>query len=35
MFKWNAEDITLLNQKGGIFIGREKIYPFGFNIERV
>lgn len=30
MFKWNVEDMVLLNQKGGFFIGKEKIY----NCER-
>ncbi len=26
MFEWKVEDMVLLNQKGGIFRGREKIY---------
>lgn len=34
MFKWNVEDMVLLNQKGGIFIGREKIYDCENTLSR-
>lgn len=34
MFKWNVEDMALLNQKGGIFIGREKIYDCENTLSR-
>ena len=26
MFEWKVEDMKLLNQKGGVFLGKEKIY---------
>lgn len=34
MFEWKVEDMTLLNQKGGVFIGREKIYDCESKVTR-
>lgn len=34
MFEWKVEDMKLLNQKGGIFLGKEKIYDCEYNVSR-
>ena len=34
MFEWNVEDIKLLNQKGNIIIGKEKIYNCESDVSR-
>ena len=34
MFEWKVEDMALLNQKGGVFIGKEKIYDCESNVSR-
>lgn len=34
MFEWKVEDMTLLNQKGGVFIGKEKIYDCESKVTR-
>ena len=34
MFTWNVEDMALLNQKGGVILGKEKIYDCEHKILR-
>lgn len=34
MFEWKLEDMALLNQKGGVFIGKEKIYNCENKVSR-
>ena len=34
MFEWKVEDMALLNQKGGVFIGKEKIYDCESKVSR-
>lgn len=34
MFEWKVEDMVLLNQKGGIFFGKEKIYDCEHKVSR-
>lgn len=34
MFKWQVEDMVLRQQKGGIFIGKEKIYDCESDVSR-
>lgn len=34
MFEWKVEDMALLNQRGGVFIGKEKIYDCENNVSR-
>lgn len=34
MFKWKVEDMVLLNQKSGVFFGKEKIYDCENKISR-
>lgn len=34
MFQWNVEDMALLNQKGGVFIDKEKIYDCERDMSR-
>lgn len=34
MFEWKVEDMKLLNQKGGVFIGKEKIYDCESKVSR-
>ena len=34
MFEWKVEDMVLLNQKGGVFLGKEKIYDCEHKVSR-
>ena len=34
MFEWKVEDMVLLNQKGGVFLGKEKIYDCESKVSR-
>lgn len=34
MFEWKVEDMVLLNQKGGVYIGNEKIYDCEHRVSR-
>lgn len=34
MFEWKVEDMLLLNQKGGVFVDKEKIYDCEHKISR-
>lgn len=34
MFEWKVEDMKLLNQRGGIFFGKEKIYGCEHKVSR-
>lgn len=34
MFEWKVEDMKLLNQKGGLFFGKEKIYDCEYEVSR-
>lgn len=34
MFEWKVEDMILLNQKGGVFVDKEKIYDCEHKISR-
>ena len=34
MFEWKVEDMVLLNQKGGTFLGKEKIYDCESKVSR-
>lgn len=34
MFEWKVEDMVLLNQNGGIFLGKEKIYDCEHKVSR-
>ena len=34
MFEWKVEDMVLLNQKGGLVLGREKIYDCEHKVSR-
>lgn len=34
MFEWKVEDMILLNQKGGVFLGKEKIYDCEYKVLR-
>lgn len=34
MFEWKVEDMKLLNQRGGIFFGKEKIYDCEHRVSR-
>ena len=34
MFEWKLEDMALLNQKDGVFIGKEKIYDCENKVSR-
>lgn len=34
MFEWKVEDMALLNQKGGVFLGKEKIYACESKVSR-
>lgn len=34
MFEWKVEDMVLLNQKGGLILGREKIYDCEHKVSR-
>ena len=34
MFEWKVEDMVLLNQKGGLFLGKEKIYDCESKVSR-
>ncbi len=34
MFEWKVEDMLLLNQKGGLFLGKEKIYDCEHKVSR-
>ena len=34
MFNWKVEDMILMNQKGGLFLGKEKIYDCESKVSR-
>ena len=34
MFEWIVEDMVLLNQKGGVFLCKEKIYDCEHKVSR-
>ena len=34
MFEWKVEDMVLLNQNGGVFLGKEKIYDCEHKVSR-
>ena len=34
MFEWKVEDMALMNQKSGLFLGKEKIYNCESKVSR-